>query len=463
MINKDEALPLDVPRVMGLETEYSLIHAPEASVPITTSSLTPALPSNLHTVNSFLSNGGRFYIDHNNHPEYATPECLTGKSVAVAAAAGEIITRTALRKVLSSVHHADSRTVSLFKRTIDSFGTAAGDHENYFVTQRFSPGELAPQLIPHLISRILFTGPGMITPEGKYVVDQRVWNMGDITYGGGSTNVQRPFVLSRDEPHSKRGHRVQVISGSANMMGQPTQFRFDSTSIALRLIEHRMLPDWLRVDNPATAMRHIASEGIPESFKFEHKIRTAGGMALTAAQIQYEYASRANTLGEAGWLNDYDAQFANRWAEMSQDAVDGKIDKWRHVVEWMVKLDLLSFYATSRAKDIDRLKQIDLQFHEMACTKEKTILTKLLARNMIEPISNLGIIKQAVYEAPDDTRARVRGAIVAELITKRASVPGEFNWSNWNVPWRESPERGEKKRWLQGNPYTTQAEYEEAA
>lgn len=46
----------------------------------------------------FLSNGARLYMDVGNHPEYATPECLTGRGVATAALAGELLLGAALKQ-----------------------------------------------------------------------------------------------------------------------------------------------------------------------------------------------------------------------------------------------------------------------------------------------------------------------------------------------------------------------------
>src|SRR3989338_5174503 len=84
------------PRVTGLETEYALMSGKEAPflvnqgpTSVLLTSLFPSSPifSN-HYANSFLYNGARFYVDTGSHPEYATPECQSVKTLTAHERAG---------------------------------------------------------------------------------------------------------------------------------------------------------------------------------------------------------------------------------------------------------------------------------------------------------------------------------------------------------------------------------------
>ncbi len=465
MFESNLPLPLAQPRIMGLETEYMFIPQVNGAANLDNSLLGKALPSDIHINSSFLSNGARFYMDTGSHPEYATPECLTGRGVAIAAAAGEIITGATVGTALSHVPKI-AQNFGLFKRTVDSKGVVAGDHENYYVTRNTLPSSVAPRLVPHLVSRILFTGPGMVDRDGLFSIDQRAWSMSNEDIGSTSTKEHKPFLLSREEDHSKNGRRVQVMSGSANMMGQAIQFRFDSTSLALRLVEHGKIPKWLRVENPGYAIQNIASEHLNDSLKFKERVRLGNGSYRTAAELQYEYASRAYLLGEAGDLNEYDAQFARRWVEMSQDAMDGKIDKWKNEIEWLTKLELLLTYKSGRESvSIERMKQLDMKFHEVVCLRAQTIQTKLKKAGRIALIANGGAIKQACYEAPDDTRARVRGNAITALargalpVTAYGNSPLVPEWLQWPITDRRMLVHAEGLRLLQADPYSTEDDF----
>ena len=46
-----------------------------------------------HLVNTVLTNGARYYVDH-AHPEYSTPECVDAREVLIADKAGERIVIT---------------------------------------------------------------------------------------------------------------------------------------------------------------------------------------------------------------------------------------------------------------------------------------------------------------------------------------------------------------------------------
>src|SRR6516164_8588952 len=87
------------PFLMGVETEYSVSGRMEAKT---------LTPREVHALlldalrqerlwlddvaggpGVYLENGGRFYLDHGMHPEYASPECMSPAQIAVHDKAGE--------------------------------------------------------------------------------------------------------------------------------------------------------------------------------------------------------------------------------------------------------------------------------------------------------------------------------------------------------------------------------------
>ncbi len=434
-MNLDESrpLPLHTPRIMGLETEYMVT---PHTVPMNTEGLCENAQNALATprVGQFLGNGSRVYLDAGSHPEYAGPESLSGHSVALASRAGDLIISAAVQPFL--INDKSPRTkAGLFKRTLASGvkeDVAVGNHENYYIQ---APGEelVALWLIPHLVSRTIFTGSGYVDACGRYSLDQRVRIMSNEPYYGGSTNPERPFVLDRGEHLSADGHRLQVLSGSANMLDAATQFKFDSTNLVIRMIEHNLMPDDLVVNNPGHAAREFAAQEFGDNFTFDRTVRV-NGKKLTAPQIQLRYASIAKVMADNGVLNDYDSNFAYIWYDMAVDAVDGKIDRWSSSIDWLAKLALLErhSYAKGGASKA-KLQEIDIAYHRVAVWKEKTVVDVLEKRGIVDKLFTDEEIQTAIYQSPDVTRARERGQFIVDhcdnRIVNRVS-PG-VTWTEW--------------------------------
>ena len=89
------------PRVTGLETEFGVLCAPAGPSGATKDDLpdverAAALifrhrPAGYRSTNLFLPNGGRLYLDIGAHPEYATAECVSVRSLVAQDQAGREI------------------------------------------------------------------------------------------------------------------------------------------------------------------------------------------------------------------------------------------------------------------------------------------------------------------------------------------------------------------------------------
>src|SRR3954447_19485769 len=154
-----------VPKVCGIETEYGVVlrTAPD-STPVLASSLlinayvehrrigwdfddeTPGRDARgfsregsqppgveTHLVNTVLTNGARYYVDH-AHPEYSTPECADALELVLADKAGE-------RRVARSMQAArpllaPGQESVVYKNNSAGKGNSYGTHENYLVDRQ---------------------------------------------------------------------------------------------------------------------------------------------------------------------------------------------------------------------------------------------------------------------------------------------------------------------------------------
>lgn len=425
-------LPLWHPRVMGVETEYMVT---PSKLPLATEILHKNVRSGLGLISlgDFLENGSRFYVDTGSHPEYASPECLSGLSVAKAIRVGDVVVSNALLPVIESNRDAIKRRPGLFKRSLAQEDVSVGIHENYYV-RGIKEGTIAPTLVPHLVSRIIFTGSGLVDEAGRYKLDQRSQVMTNTCFDVSSVN-QRPFVLNRNEPLSNDGGRLQVLSGSANMLDAATQFKLDSTSLVIRMIEHGLLPPGMTIDRPGEIARYFAAQTFQDNFTFDRSIKF-GGKTMTAPAIQLYYASIAKAMADEGVLNEYDSMFAHLWYEMAVDAHDGKIDKWKDSIDWLAKLALIERQNASRQNTSKaRLRQIDIAYHRIPLDGERTVIDILQDKGEVQQIFSDEEIRASLRVAPDATRARQRGQFILSVdgLTPPYVSQSRQTWSTWTA------------------------------
>src|ERR1700722_6475478 len=113
----------------------------------------PHLPS-MDGGGIFLENGARLYVD-SSHPEMTTPECANPWDVVRYMQAGD--------KMLTSIAE-EMKNVMIFKTNVDHGGSGAswGCHTSFM--HLGNSGRFPAQIIPHLVSRIIYSGAGGMEP-----------------------------------------------------------------------------------------------------------------------------------------------------------------------------------------------------------------------------------------------------------------------------------------------------------
>src|SRR5438067_177995 len=115
-----------------------------------------------HLVNTVLTNGARYYVDH-AHPELSTPECADPRSCVVYDRAAE--------KILQRSMAAANRTlppgqeIVVYKNNSDRKGNSYGCHENYLMDRTVPFSRIVQHVMPHFVSRQIYTGAGKVGSE----------------------------------------------------------------------------------------------------------------------------------------------------------------------------------------------------------------------------------------------------------------------------------------------------------
>ena len=435
-----------VPKTIGVETEYGIVHkGREDPNPISASSIlinayvgsaarpiesrvqwdfedeSPgrdargdtdigALPPTIetHLVNAVLTNGARYYVDH-AHPEYSTPECTGARSVLVHDRAGELILIESMAAANALLPPQEELVV--YKNNSDGKGNSYGFHENYLMDRTTPFGEIVKHGTAHLVTRQIFTGAGKVGTEmpgrSRNEIDFQITQRADFFEEpvGLETTLKRPIINTRDEPHAdaRKYRRLHVIAGDANMAEVSTYLKVGTTAIVLGMVELGALSRSFVFADPVRAMQQVSFD-----LTLQRPLDLQDGSRITAIDIQRALIADARRCldhhgpDNLGGVDAFDV--VDRWhATVEQLAVDPS--KLVGVLDWVTKHALLDAYRERHdlAWSDPRLMAMDLQYHDLRPSKS------LVARLGLERLTTDAEIQAAVTAPPTDTRAYFRG------------------------------------------------------
>ncbi|MFZ9076654.1 MAG: proteasome accessory factor PafA2 family protein, partial [Ilumatobacteraceae bacterium] len=323
-----------------------------------------------HLVNTVLTNGARYYVDH-AHPECSTPECRTVSDVVLYDRAAEEIMRRSMTRAASLLH--DGGEIVVYKNNSDGKGNSYGCHENYVVDGAVPFGRLTSQVTPHFVTRQVFAGAGKVGCESPGAVP------GDVAYQlsqradffeeevGLETTLKRPIVNTRDEPHCDpaKYRRLHVIVGDANMSEVATFLKVGTTAVVLSMIEDDVLGDDLVLAHPVSAIRQVSNDP-----SLRATIAMASGKRMTALEIQWQLLERARSWADRFGLDSVTVDDGKRVLEEWESVLSG-LERGdpsvANVVDWVAKKRLVDGYAERHSLEPTdaRLKLIDLQYSDL--------------------------------------------------------------------------------------------------
>src|SRR3982750_4226165 len=215
-----------------------------------------------HLVNTVLTNGARYYVDH-AHPEFSTPECTDALQVVRYDKAGERVLARSMQAASRLLPN--GQEIVVYKNNSDGKGNSYGTHENYLVDRSVPFAMLVRNLIPWFVTRQIFTGAGKVGAEnGADPVDYQISQRSDFFEEevGLETTLKRPIVNTRDEPHAdpQKYRRLHVIVGDANLCEVATFLKVGATSIVLAMIEDGFVDKDLSLSGPVPAMRTVSHD-----------------------------------------------------------------------------------------------------------------------------------------------------------------------------------------------------------
>lgn len=259
-------------RMFGLETEYAFAALAPDGVRVSQEQATSRLMElacatlphliGRESPGIFLQNGSRFYLDTGRHPELSTCEVLDPWDACRYAIAGDrILDRLAqeLPAFEPSIQQVFISRSNVGYSSEDPSTWAA--HESY--GHRANPARLPDEMIPHLISRLIYTGAGGFdnrSPGIQFMLSPRVAHLEQVI--SHEATFARGVFHTKDESLSVNGyHRLHLACGESLCSQTALWLKTAVTALVVAMIEVGLKPcDGIQLQNPLGAMQRFAQD-----------------------------------------------------------------------------------------------------------------------------------------------------------------------------------------------------------
>ena len=346
-------------RLLGVETEYA-ISGIQGQEPADHLMIIRHLLDLAHTTlrnlqdgsssGLFMENGARLYLDSGMHIEYSTPECANPWDAVRYVEAGNLILQNLIEKMTNE--RTPEIQTGCFRINVDYSGTGAtwGCHESY--QHQMQPSGLPQELIPHLVTRTVYTGAGGFDPFSsglKFTLSPRAAHI-EQAISNDSTS-DRGIFHRKNEPLCSGYNRLHVICGESLCSHLSMFVKFGATCLVVAMAEAGLSPgSAVQLDSPLKALRTIASDlTLTSPVKMRNPSRQ-----MTAIEIQKHYLNMAEAHCRDAFMPLWAPQVCHEWRRALEllDAGPGAAAK---VIDWQIKLALFSSHAGRRGLDWSRM------------------------------------------------------------------------------------------------------------
>jgi proteasome accessory factor A len=345
-------------RLFGVETEYA-INSMRGQEPVDRAATVRQLLDLAHCTlphvrdctssGLFLENAARLYLDCGLHVEYSTPECTNPWDAVRYIEAGHRTMVELIQKFAAG--RASGVETGCYRVNVDysGNGTTWGCHESYL--HRMCPEALPFDLIPHLVTRIIYTGAGGFEPfcDGlRFTLSPRASHI-ERTISGSSTS-DRGIFHTKDEPLCAGHNRLHVLCGES-LCSQLAMFvKFGATCLIVAMTEAGLCPGKdVQLVAPLEALRTVAGDTTCKK-----QLRVKGSSGKTAIDIQRHYLAMAEAYLGQSFMPPWAPKVCEKWRRVL-DLLDSGWSTVAKMLDWAIKLPLYASHASRRGLNWDRL------------------------------------------------------------------------------------------------------------
>jgi len=264
-------------------------------------------------------------------------------------------------------------------------------------------------LIPFFVTRQIYAGAGKLLQTARGTVFSLAQRAEHIWEGiSSATTRSRPIINTRDEPHAdaERYRRLHVIAGDSNMSEYVAYVKVGTTLALLQMLEDDIVFRDMSLENPIRAIREISHD-----ITCRRRVRLANGRELSALDIQWEYLDRALRYSRTTGFPPEVEQAVRMWERLLTGLEKDPMSLHREV-DWVAKYRLIENYQSRYQLPLSspRLALLDLSYHDVS--RERGLYYLLERRGEMERVVTDEAVEQAMTEAPQTTRARLRGQFI---------------------------------------------------
>ena len=356
----------------------------------------------------FLQNGSRLYIDCGVHPEFCTPEVSDPCDLVRYVQAGHSI----LTGLVSSVQ-ASRRAgteVMCFRCNVDYSGSHStwGCHESYL--HRISQEALQPQLVPHLVTRIIYTGAGGFNPFSlglEFTLAPRMAHFRRVNTE--SSTTERGIWHEKSESLCEGYKRLHVLCGESLCTEAGNYLKVGVTALIVAMADAGLTPGTdVKLADPLAALHCVAGDVTAKT-----PLQLASGSCLTAAAIQCHYLEQAEAHLRDPFMPAWASRVCGLWRRVL-DQIENGPDSVEQTLDWAIKRALYANHARSLGIQWEQLPFMNDVINRAAAAlktsgqPEKTTSLELALasrRSMPRGIAELEPLLQSRGMAWDDLRA----------------------------------------------------------
>jgi proteasome accessory factor A len=287
----------------------------------------------------FLGNGARFYADCGNHPELCTPECSNPWDLVRYIQAGHrILARLAAGLKNESTPGTE---IMCFRGNVDYSGSCStwGCHESYM--HRMVQEELQPQIVPHLVTRPIYTGAGGFNPTVRgleFTLSPRLayFNLVETESSTGGRGIWHNKSESLCEGYG----RLHVLCGESLCSETATFLKVGVTALIVAMADAGLEPGKaVQLADPLEALRTVAND-----VTCKKPLKMKDGSRRTAIEVQREYLKVAEANLGAAIMPEWAGEVCRKWREIL-DRLEGGALAVEKTLDWAIKLALYERHA----------------------------------------------------------------------------------------------------------------------
>jgi len=424
--------------LFGIETEYAIAGFAEDGSRVPQAELLGRLMQTawqvlqcVHAAEGglFLTNGARLYVDHGGHPEYATPECTDPWDVVRHVLAGEQILRQLASRLVGSGCGIDR--IVLLKTNVDYSDSSVtwGCHESFL--HRGEAQVLHDQLLPHLVSRIVYTGAGGFDPSAnsvRFLLSPRSVHLRHVS--SEHSVRERGICHRKNEPHASGYGRLHLLCGESLCSQRAMLLRTGTTALIVALADGGIAPgSKVKLTDPLGALRAFAADT-----RLVGHARGVDGRMLRAVDIQRHYLEMALRHVDAAFMPSWTSDICSQWGAVL-DALEGGDESLARSLDWRIKLAVFDrrleecegTSGDSTAGDgalgdgpWSQLREADMRFGQLVPT---SVFESLGASGVLDhAVVTQESIVAAMKSPPAGSRAVLRGEAVSSLARSSKAV-----------------------------------------